>query len=76
MAMAIQLDNKFTSYLAQIISMGGLLDMVGNVGPTTEFNFYNDPEANEMVLKKSVCPLYIVTWDVAMKHVIPLVTIV
>lgn len=73
LAMAIQLDPSITRNLVQIISMGGLLDTLGNVGPTTEFNLVNDPESVDIVLKKSDCPLTMVTLDVSYKHVIPLV---
>ena len=73
LALAIQLDQNITKELVEIISMGGLLRMVGNVGPTTEFNYFNDPEAVYLVLKKSFCPLFIITWDVAMKNRIALV---
>lgn len=70
LAMAVQLDQSLSYNLAQIVSIGGLLDHLGNVLPDTEFNLMNDPESVDMVLKKSYCPLTFVTWDVASRHII------
>ena len=73
LAMAVQLEPTLTKNLAQIITLGGLLNGFGNMLPNTEYNFDLDPEAVDMVLKKSECPLKIATWDVALKYKIPMV---
>ncbi|CAG2165526.1 unnamed protein product [Oppiella nova] len=70
-AMAHQLDPLFMNNLKQIVTMGGLLDTLGNVGPTTEFNYFNDPEAVHVVLANSQCPLTIVPWDTSLKLRMP-----
>ena len=73
LAMAIQLEPSLTKNLAQIISLGGLLNGFGNMLPNTEYNFDLDPEAVDLVLKKSECPLKLGTWDVALKYKIAMV---
>ena len=71
LALANQIDQTFFDNVARIVSMGGLLDSLGNVTPVTEFNFYNDPDSVHVVLTKSKCDLTLVPWDTAFSHRIP-----
>ncbi|CAG2109682.1 unnamed protein product, partial [Medioppia subpectinata] len=70
-ALAHHIDPQFFDNLGQVVSMGGLLDTMGNVGPTTEFNYFNDPEAVHVLLANSQCPLIIVPWDTCLKLRMP-----
>ena len=49
-ARAIEKDADFVSNLAQLVIMGGALDVAGNVGPYAEANFWNDPHAADIVV--------------------------
>jgi purine nucleosidase len=40
--------------IGQIIAMGGVVDEPGNMGPNSEFNFANDPEAVAVVLHADI----------------------
>ena len=74
LAVASKIDPEIFDKLDRLVIMGGLLDVnQGNVRPNTEFNFEGDPDAVQMVLENSQCPLHIVTWDVALQHRIDLV---
>lgn len=59
-AMALRLDPSITDNIGAIYVMGGAL-ATGNRTPVAEANFYDDPEAAEIVLqcgaKVVVCPL-------------------
>ncbi|MCR8722862.1 nucleoside hydrolase [Frigidibacter sp. ROC022] len=52
--------------LGQVIAMGGALEEAGNVGPHSEFNFANDPEAVEIVLTAGL-DLTLIPLDVTRK---------
>ncbi|XP_054166477.1 inosine-uridine preferring nucleoside hydrolase-like [Oppia nitens] len=67
LALAQHLYPSVLNEFREIIAMGGMIEMLGNVGPTTEFNFFNDPEAVHMVLTNSTCPMTIVPWDTCLK---------
>lgn len=77
LALVSQSDPEFFNNLAQVVCMGGLLDVLGNVGPNKEFNFFVDPESVDRVLKSSdPCPLVFCTWDMAYRHRMPWVIII
>ena len=42
----------------------------GNMSPCAEFNVYADPEAAAVVLKEFDCPLYLVCWELSLKHIL------
>lgn len=58
-ALACRLDPAFLSNLSQLYIMGGSVLAIGNMSPTSEFNFYMDPESARIV------------FDVAAKHSTP-----
>ncbi|XP_036368220.1 inosine-uridine preferring nucleoside hydrolase-like isoform X3 [Octopus sinensis] len=62
-ATAITLDPDFGSKLKSCYIMGGNYKGVGNISRSAEFNFYNDPEAASIVLKKLSCPITLITWE-------------
>lgn len=49
-ATAVRADLNFGSKLKDCIIMGGNYTGLGNITPTAEFNFYEDPEAAHIVL--------------------------
>ncbi len=49
-ARAIEKDAGFVSNLAQLVIMGGALEVGGNVGAYAEANFWNDPHAADIVV--------------------------
>lgn len=69
-AVAYLLDNRFFENLRQIVFMGGTVDSIGNMGPTTEFNVVTDPEACHVVLTNAKCPLTIVPWECGLHNLL------
>ena len=60
-AQAIRNDPQTMSQLKQVISMGGAIDVPGNMNRVAEFNIFVDPEAADIVMrfpvKKTLIPL-------------------
>ncbi|GIY04120.1 probable uridine nucleosidase 2 [Caerostris darwini] len=67
-ALAHRLDPEFTGRLSKIVILGGNYKGVGNTTDTAEFNFYCDPEAANIVLTESQCPVHIVPWETVMEY--------
>jgi len=42
----------------------------GNITNSAEFNFHSDPEAAAVVLEELSCPLYLVCWELCLKHIL------
>jgi len=51
LAIALLLDPHFGRKLKSLVIMGGAVQTKGNITPTAEANFYNDPEAAQVVLQ-------------------------
>lgn len=51
--MAIRMEPKIIEHIEEIVFMGGSVGM-GNVTPTAEANFWNDPEAIKIILNSGV----------------------
>ncbi|XP_070561551.1 nucleoside hydrolase-like isoform X1 [Ptychodera flava] len=65
LALAIRLDQNFTSNLKHIMIMGGNIEGRGNgESLSAEFNFQGDPEGALAVFNDIKCPASIVTWEV------------
>ncbi|KAG8182868.1 hypothetical protein JTE90_024611 [Oedothorax gibbosus] len=62
-AMAHRIDPEFTRRLKAIVCMGGNYKGLGNTTEVSEFNFYFDPEAADMVLGEALCPITLVPWE-------------
>jgi purine nucleosidase len=62
-ALAIQRDPETMRRLGSLVVMGGAIQVPGNVGPVSEFNFAVDPEAAAIVLGAGL-PLTLVPLDV------------
>ncbi|ESO97843.1 hypothetical protein LOTGIDRAFT_103620 [Lottia gigantea] len=62
-ALALQLDETFSSNLKEVLIMGGNMEGKGNVSFSAEFNFHVDPEAAAIVLQDLKCPVTMVTWE-------------
>lgn len=70
-ATAVALEPDFLKYLKKHIILGGSVFGFGNVLPNVEFNFYQDPESNYMILNNTeTCVLF--PWDTGLKSAIPL----
>ena len=52
--------------IRRLIAMGGAVDEPGNIGPRSEFNFANDPEAAEIVLGAGL-PMTLIPLDATRK---------
>ena len=50
-ALACRLDPGFAGRLRRLVVMGGAATVAGNVTPAAEANFYNDPEAAQIVFE-------------------------
>jgi purine nucleosidase len=53
-ATAMQTDESLAGNLKDVVLMGGLHRVAGNVTPETEFNIASDPDAAEIVIKSGV----------------------
>lgn len=62
-ALALKMDPALAARLAEIVIMGGAIDVAGNASPVAEANFLNDPESAEIVLNSGV-PIVLVPLDV------------
>ncbi len=50
-ALALQREPRLAEEVAEIVVMGGAVEVPGNVTERAEFNIYNDPAAAEVVLR-------------------------
>lgn len=55
-AAALRTDPSLPDRLERVVIMGGAFAVPGNVGPTAEFNFAEDPEAAQAVLDAGLRP--------------------
>ncbi|CAD6192010.1 unnamed protein product [Caenorhabditis auriculariae] len=64
-ALALRLDPNFATRPKKIVIMGGNYYGVGNTlaNSSAEFNFWNDPEAAQMVLTEMRSPIVMVPWE-------------
>ncbi len=62
-ASALQSSPEFAEKLEGIVMMGGAAATPGNISPAAEFNFWQDPEAADIVFRSGV-PLTMVGLDV------------
>ena len=65
-ARAMRSEPRLAGWLAEVVVMGGAVDVPGNVTPHAEFNVYNDPEAAHEVFT-SRAPARLIGLDVTMK---------
>lgn len=60
-ALAIKKDPKTMMFVKEIVTMGGAIDVAGNMNRVSEFNIFVDPEAADIVLsfpvRKTLVPL-------------------
>lgn len=63
LAMALTIDPKLVHHIKEIVTMGGAYSVPGNVTPTSEFNFFCDPEAARQVIASGI-PITLVGLDV------------
>lgn len=71
----MKIYSDFAENVKEILIMGG---NDPNVQPTplkTEFNFRQDPEANDIVIRSAKAPMTLLTWEVTILSnlIIPLV---
>ena len=66
-ATAIILDREFTAKVRQLWVMGGCDNSVGNVTAASEYNFYVDPEAADIVFRAGF-DVTVVTWTLTLQH--------
>ncbi|XP_076653319.1 nucleoside hydrolase [Halictus rubicundus] len=64
-ATAMALDPLFATYLKKLVILGSSVSGVGNVSPNVEFNFYQDPESNSIVLNRSNVTSILFPWETA-----------
>jgi purine nucleosidase len=53
-ALALKMDTALAGRLAEIVIMGGAIEVAGNASPLAEANFLNDPEAAQIVLAAGI----------------------
>jgi purine nucleosidase len=68
-ALAIRLDQGLPQRVKQVTVMGGVALAPGNVGPVSEANIHNDPEAAS-VLISAPWPVTLVPLDVTLENVL------
>lgn len=70
-ATAMQQDETFAASVKGIVMMGGTAECAGNISPAAEFNYWQDPEAADIVFR-SGAELTMVGLDVCHKtHLYP-----
>ena len=74
-AVAYLLDNTFFDNLKEIVFMGGTVNCIGNMEPTTEFNVFRDPEACHVMLTNARCQLTFVPWECGLGNLLTWVCI-
>ena len=65
-ATAIKRDSNFVKNIDELVIMGGA-ENTGNITPTAEFNFYQDPDAVKIVLESGIENITIIDLDVTQK---------
>jgi inosine-uridine nucleoside N-ribohydrolase len=65
-AIAMQGSSEFSGAVKSVVMMGGTAACAGNITPAAEFNFWQDPEAADIVFRSGV-PLTMVGLDVCHK---------
>ncbi|XP_005094986.1 uncharacterized protein C1683.06c [Aplysia californica] len=72
LALAMRLDSTVGRKIKDLYIMGGNIEARGRISTCAEFNFYNDPEAAQVVLKEfinitilpyEVCRKFLLPWD-------------
>lgn len=66
-AMAVMRDPSIAGKVKALYVMGGSYLAPGNITAAAEYNFYIDPEAARIVFEAGF-PLYMVGWEVAVRH--------
>jgi len=67
LALAIKKDRKIISKVKQCFIMGGTALGPGNITPFSEFNFWVDPEAAQIVLQSGM-EIIMIDWDATKKY--------
>ncbi|XP_054016615.1 uncharacterized protein LOC128897017 isoform X2 [Hylaeus anthracinus] len=67
-AIAIALEPMFLKYLKNHVILGSSVSGIGNILPNVEFNFYQDPESNYIVMNSIMndnnsVPRTLVSWE-------------
>ncbi|XP_076237552.1 uncharacterized protein LOC143181162 isoform X2 [Calliopsis andreniformis] len=70
-ALAIALEPSFLKYLKNHIILGSSVSGVGNILPNIEFNFYQDPESNYIVLNHTDTSI-VFPWETVLNNDISL----
>ncbi|KAK2140937.1 hypothetical protein LSH36_1201g00048 [Paralvinella palmiformis] len=69
-ALALRIDPDLGRKFKACYMMGGNYEGKGNITNSAEFNFHSDPEAAAVVLEELSCPLYLVCWELCLKHIL------
>lgn len=69
------MEPLFLKYLKNHIILGSSISGIGNILPNVEFNFYQDPESNYMVLNKTTNTTILFPWETAIQSYISMVII-
>ena len=62
LAVAFQLDNDLPNKIDQLVIMGGTSTGLGNMTLSTEYNFYQDPEAAHIVVRNFL-DIKLIPWE-------------
>jgi len=72
LAMAARMDADFVHNVRDFYIMGGNYCGIGNVTSSSEFNFFTDPEAAQILLSSVQRPVVVSCWEVCVSHGIDL----
>jgi len=70
LALAVRLNPEIVSEIDTLFVMGGAMEGRGNTTPSTEFNFYADPEAAAIIFNAGFQDLQDVPWETSVRDMI------
>lgn len=62
-ALAVSMFPEFLNYVGHLIVLGASVNGIGGISPGAEFNFFQDPESNYIVLNNTQSLITLIPWE-------------